>query len=236
MRAEQMALVQGWDHTKASLRDWHARPSRVLVPWMRMSLAVAILMLLATYVIAKLSTPDPTPYGFPGVNEGLSEPASVKVYGFVLFRNSLVLLLHALACVAGFIAGSSLPQIAGQYKGWYRKAHEIAQPAAIAFVIAATVFSLATQAYFLGGTCSSLAYEFDMTPGSLLAVMSLHAIPELTALFLPLAAWTMASRRGQWQDLLAATFATTAVAVPMLLIAAAIEVWGTPHVINAIIG
>ena len=87
----------------------------------------------------------------------MSRPADLRDYGFVLFRNSLVLLLHALACVAGFIAGSSLPAIAGGYSGWYRKVHEIAQPLAIGFVIAATLFSLATQAYFLGGTAAMLA-------------------------------------------------------------------------------
>ena len=32
-----------------------------------------------------------------------------------------------------------------------------------------------------------------------------HAIPELVALFLPLAAWIIASRRGEWEQLLAAT-------------------------------
>ncbi len=37
-----------------------------------------------------------------------------------------------------------------------------------------------------------------ISPGVLLATLSLHAVPELTALFLPLAAWLVASRRGRW--------------------------------------
>ena len=32
-----------------------------------------------------------------------------------------------------------------------------------------------------------------------------HALPELVALFLPLAAWMLASRREAWNELLAAT-------------------------------
>ena len=46
-------------------------------------------------------------------------------------------------------------------------------------------------------------------------------------MFLPLAAWTIASRNGEWGNLLAATFATVALALPMLVIAAAWEtlVW-----------
>jgi hypothetical protein len=230
MNTEQLALVQGWDHTKSALREWHAHPLRVLVPWTLWSLAVAIALLLATYAVARASAPDPTLLHFAGV----THEATLDDYVYVLFRNSLVLALHALACVAGFIAGSSLPTIAAGYRGWYRKLHEIAQPLAIGFVVAATLFSLCTQAYVLGHDASSLAAQFGVSPGELLAVLSLHAIPELTALFLPLAAWTMASRRRQWENLLAATFFTVAIAIPVLLIAAAVEVWITPRILLAL--
>ena len=37
-----------------------------------------------------------------------------------------------------------------------------------------------------------------------------------TAVFLPLAAWSIASRRGAWDELLAATIATTAIAAPLV--------------------
>ena len=231
MNSEQMALVQGWGHTKSALREWNARPGKVLRPWATWSLCVAVLLLLATWVIAKRSVPDDWPLPFPGV----THRATVGDYGFVLFRNSLVLALHSLACVAGFIAGSSLPVIATGYKGWFRKVHEIAQPLAIGFVVCATLFSLCTQAYILGHDASTLAAQWHISPAELLGIISLHAIPELVALFLPLAAWTMASRKGQWEDLLAATFATTAVSIPLLLVAAAIEVWVTPHLLSAVI-
>ena len=59
-------------------------------------------------------------------------------------------------------------------------------------------------------------------------------MPELTALFLPLAAWLIASRRGEWNQLLAATFITVALAVPVLLVAATIEVYVWPHILEAI--
>ena len=42
-------------------------------------------------------------------------------------------------------------------------------------------------------------------PALLLLGVLPHAIPELIALFLPLAAWIIASRRGEWEQLLAAT-------------------------------
>ena len=60
-----------------------------------------------------------------------------------------------------------------------------------------------------------------------------HAIPELTALFLPLAAWLIASRRGEWNQLLAATFITVALAIPTLVVAATIEVYVWPHILEA---
>jgi uncharacterized membrane protein SpoIIM required for sporulation len=61
-----------------------------------------------------------------------------------------------------------------------------------------------------------------------------HAIPELIALFLPLAAWIIASRRGEWEQLLAATVVTVAVAVPVLVVAAFIEVYVSPHLFVAL--
>ncbi|MGH2968302.1 MAG: stage II sporulation protein M [Solirubrobacteraceae bacterium] len=230
MRTEQLAFVQGWADTREALGRWNARPSVVLRPWALASLLVAVLLLGATWVVAVYSIPDPSGAGFPGVNR----PAALGDYGFVLFRNGLVLALHALACVAGFMAGSSLPQVAEGYSGVWRRIHELAGPPAIAFVAAATLFSLATQAYALGGGASTLAAQLGVSPLVLILGILPHALPELFALFLPLAAWTIASRARRWHELLAATFVTTAIAVPILLLAGAIEVWVSPRLLLAL--
>ena len=232
MKAEELALVQGWDDTRAALRRWNAHPWKVLRAWGLGSLAVAGLLLVATWVVATLTTPDPTGYVFPGI----TQPATAGDFGFVLFRNGLVLALHSLACVAGFMAGSSLPLLAEGYTGIWRKIHEKAGPLAIGFVICATLFSLATQAYALGHGAADLAAQEGLSPGVLLLALTPHALPELFALFLPLAAWTLASRRGAWNELLAATFVTTAVAVPLLLLAASIEVWVSPRLVLGLAG
>jgi uncharacterized membrane protein SpoIIM required for sporulation len=63
-----------------------------------------------------------------------------------------------------------------------------------------------------------------------------HALPELTALFLPLAAWTIASRSGAWKDLLAATIVTVAIAVPVLVVTAVVETAATPRILLALAG
>ena len=133
-----MALVQGWADTRDALRRWSAKPATPLRPWAAGSLAIAVTLLFTTWVIAKLSTPDLTPVYFPG----LVFPAELGDFGFVLYRNGLVLALHGFACVAGFMAGSSLPQVAEGYSGVWRWIHDKAGPLAIGFVIAATLFSL----------------------------------------------------------------------------------------------
>ena len=230
MNTEQLAVVQGWTDTRETLKRWNARPSIALRPWALASLAVAVVLLCATWLVAVLSTPDVSGAGFPGV----SRPAHLGDFGFVLFRNGLVLALHSLACVAGFMAGSSLPQVAEGYNGVWRKVHELAGPLAIAFVACATLFSLATQAYALGGGASTLSAELDVSPAVLILGILPHALPELFALFLPLAAWTLASRAKRWEELLAATFVTTAIAIPILLLAGAVEVWVSPRLLLAL--
>ena len=152
----------------------------------------------------------------------------------ILFRNSLVLALHAFACVAGFIAGSSLPLSAARRSGLSRWVHEKARPIAMGWVVLVTCFSLATQAYALGLTGAQLAHQLWISPGVLVLTVLPHAIPELVALFLPLAAWTIASRRDEWGDLLAATFVTVAIAVPMLVAAATWEVYVWPHILRIV--
>ena len=232
MNTENMALVQGWADTRDALSRWAARPGHSLRPWALGSFAIAMLLLTLTWVIAKASTPDLTRVYFPG----LYAPAELGDFGFILYRNGLVLALHGFACVAGFMAGSSLPQVAEGYSGVWRWIHDKAGPLAIAFVICATLFSLTTQAWALGSAASDLSAQLDISPGLLLIALSVHAVPELFALFLPLAAWTIASRQKRWNELLAATFVTVAIAIPIVIAAAAVETWVTPGLLRWLAG
>jgi hypothetical protein len=230
VNVDDLVLVQGKDDTKRALRRWNDDPFEVLRPWFLLSFAISVGLLGAVYVVATLTPPDPTRYLIPGYN---SDP-TLGDYLHVLLRNSLVLALHALACVAGFMAGSSLPLSASHRSGLSRWVHEKAGPLAIGFVVCATAFSLCTQAYVIGGGAASIAVQVGTTPALLLLALTPHALPELIALFLPLAAWIVASRNDDWQDLLAATFVTVAVAVPVLLASAAVETWVSPQLLHAI--
>ncbi len=227
-----LVLVQGLRDTRHAFTRWNERPLQTLGPWVALSALIAAGLLAAVGVVAYLTTPDSTTFFLPGLN---TEP-DLADYLHVLYRNSLVLALHAMACVAGFMAGSSLPLSAANRSGLDRWVHEKAGPLAIGFVICATGFSLATQAYGIGGTASTVAAQLDIPVPLLLLGLLPHAAPELVALFLPLAAWMIASRRGRWDELLAATVVTVTIAVPVLLVAAAVELWGSPGLLRALAG
>jgi uncharacterized membrane protein len=223
-------LVQGLRDTRGALGRWNAEPWPVLRRWFLGALLVASLLLLSVWVVAVLAPVDPTALEVPGLDGGAG-PGDVLE---ILLRNALVLALHATACVAGFMAGSSLVLSAQRRRGISRWVHEKARPIALGWVVAVTGFSLVTQAYALGLTGAQLAGQLFISPGLLLLTVLPHALPELVALFLPLAAWTIASRQNEWQDLLAATFATVAAAVPILIVAATWETYVWPHLVGAV--
>ena len=229
MDANQLVLVQGARRTRATLVRWQTTPWPVLAPWFLLAAAIAAGLLCAVVIIGSLATPDATPILLPG----LTAPSSLGAVGHVLYRNALVLALHGFACVAGFIAGSELPAEVDRHRGAWRRVHALAGPLAIAFVAGATLFSLGTQAFVLGSDAATLAAQLHIGQATLILTLLPHAVPELTALFLPLAAWLVASRRGRFDELLAATAVTVAIALPVLGVAALIEVYVWPYLLWA---
>jgi len=226
----QHVFSNGMQDTRAALEDWREAHWYVLRGWLALSLAIALALLGAVWIVAGLLTPDLTPIHLPGLTEP-SDPGDLLP---ILWRNSLVLALHATACIAGFIAGASMPIAAEQRTGFSRWIHVKAGELAILFVCAVTLFSLCTQAIYLGFQGSTIAFQLHISIAALLLSVLPHALIELTALFLPLAAWLIASRRGEWNQLLAATVVTAAIAIPALILAATIEVYVWPHILAAL--
>jgi hypothetical protein len=224
------AFAHGVRHTRATLAGWQRNPRGVIVRWTAGSALAACTLLVAVWVIASLDTSHAVVTLRPPFEVG----DEADVAG-VLTRNLLVLALHAMACVAGFIAGSSLPLQARGRKGMSSWVHEHGGRLAIAFVVGATTFSLSAQAYLIGRALGAVSGYLGVAPGLVLLSLLPHALPELVALFLPLAAWIIASRRGQWEQLLAATLVTVALALPVLVAAAAVEVYVSPHVFSALV-
>ena len=103
VNTNDLVLAQGPQDTRGALRRWNAEPWPVLRVWFGGALAVACALLFAVWVIASARRrPD------LAVDPGLTIDAGPGDVAGILLRNSLVLALHAFACVAGFIAGSSL--------------------------------------------------------------------------------------------------------------------------------
>jgi hypothetical protein len=226
--ANDHVFSHGMQDTREALEAWNGRPWDILRGWLALSLAIALTLLGAVWVVAGLLTPDITPIHMAGLNEP-SDPGDLVP---ILWRNSLVLALHATACIAGFIAGASMPIAAGQRTGFSRWIHVKTAEFAILFVCAVTLFSLSTQALYLGFQGSTIAHQLDLSHATLILSVLPHALPELSALFLPLAAWLIASRRGEWNQLLAATFITVLLAIPVLIASATLEVYLWPRILE----
>jgi hypothetical protein len=105
MASNQYALVHGARSLRATLEGWQQDPWALLRRWFAVSAAIGVLLLVGVYVVASAIKPD---IGFNYVPSQPQGAEAVHVLDLVA-RNSLVLALHAFACIAGFIAGVSLP-------------------------------------------------------------------------------------------------------------------------------
>lgn len=228
-----LAFTQGLRSTRMALSSWRARPGPVLRTWLLGSLATAALLLAAIWVIALLRVGSATPVSPSGPPFALGDSAD---FWRILVHNLLVLALHAMACVAGFIAGSSLPLQARYQSGLTRLVHERGRAVALTCVVGATGFSLSMQAYSLGTGTAQVAAALHVAPGVVLTGLLPHALPELAALFLPLAAWIIASHRREWDQLLAATIVTSMLALPALVLTALWEIHAAPYVLGPLLG
>jgi uncharacterized membrane protein SpoIIM required for sporulation len=90
------------------------------------------------------------------------------------------------------------------------------------------------QAVVLGHGLAGFSNYFYVSRRRLWLGVLPHALPELTGIFLPVAAWLYASREGKERELLALTAAAVLAAVPLLAAAALIEAFVSPKVFRAV--
>ncbi|MBI4898268.1 MAG: stage II sporulation protein M [Actinobacteria bacterium] len=214
--------------TRETLARWSKRPLHTIGRWALVALGVAVSMLTAVLLVSHLSYAQYTS-SLPNIMHDPQASDAVRVF----IRNSLVLALHAFVCLAGFMAMRALPEQTRYKRGIDRWIHQHAGRFAMVWVTCATIFSITTQTWILGHTVADLSLTLDISQGTLLLTVLPHALIELTAVFLPLAAFLIASRQGHWHELLAATVVTVAVAVPMLVVAAAVEAYVWPSLLNS---
>lgn len=223
------AIGDGSGGIRGALPAWARRSGPLLRASLVPSLAGAVALLAAGLLVARLLPGYLTPGApQPGHSGRLAHAAAI------LSDSVGVLALHALACAAGFIAGAWLPRLARSYTGWTAVLHRRAGQLIAAFLIDATLFSLSEQAMRMGAQTAGMARALGVSPELLLMALAPHVLPELTVLFLPLAAWRIASRRRSWDALPATAGAIVMLALPVLAACAAWEAYVSPHVIAAV--
>ncbi|MCK9249199.1 MAG: stage II sporulation protein M [Solirubrobacteraceae bacterium] len=206
--------------SRTALRRWIASP-RILAPWVALSAVIAALLLVATYLVALLAEPNPS----PGIQLIAADPRSRwSDFVYVLGRNLTVLALHLMVCLATYLVRRSLPLQAGRLTGMQRAVHHHASLPALVVVGALTLFSLVQQALTLGQSLSNVAATGAHDALGLLVRVIPHAAPELIAVFLPLAAVIWLEREDRQDELLAAMVACTVIAVPVVVFSAWVEV------------
>ena len=226
------AFVEGVRSTRHTLETWRRAPWSVLRVWLLGSLAAATCLLGAVWAIAGIASPAQAIVNRPPFVVGHARDVV-----WVLGHNLLVLALHAMACVAGFIAGSSLPLQAREQLGRTRWLHEHGGRFAIVFVIAATTFSLSAQALVIGTQAASVAAALHTSPGVLLYAADAPrparadgAVPAARRLDHRQPA--RASGTSSWRR----RVVTVAIALPTLVLAAVFEVYVAPHLFALALG
>ena len=190
MDASAYAFAHGVRYTRTTLRAWQRHPGAVLGRWFAGSALAAFGLLVAVLVVSVLSV------GYVQIVT-LGPPFAVGDGADVLNvlgHNLLVLTLHAMACIAGFIAGSSLPLQASSRSGLSRWVHEHGGRIAIVFVCLRDRLLAVDPGLYARPHPRRRRPLPGSLPGAAPAGVLPHAIGELIALFLPLAAWIIASR------------------------------------------
>lgn len=226
-RAERLALVAGWQDTRRALARWNRDVPMILRTWAAVSALIGVALLVATWAVARFVA-GPAHVAFPSFSGERSLVEATHVFG----HNLLVLLMHALICVAGYMATQSVQIAADDYRGVTRWLHRAARPVTMVFVLCVTAGSFVLQAWELGHVAPQVALAYSLSVPALLGVLSLHALPELTAMFLPLGAWIVLARQRAWNDLFAASILAAAIALPVLAIATIVEEFVTPELLE----
>ncbi|EHN11487.1 hypothetical protein PAI11_16450 [Patulibacter medicamentivorans] len=206
--------------SRGALRQWLRHPLEIL-PWVGLSALIAATLLVCTLVVAAIASPDPSLAG-----QLIAADPTVRTsdFLFVLGRNGTVLALHLMVCFATYLVRRSLPLQAAEMRGLQGVVHRHAATPALLVVAALTAFSLLQQAVTLGHTLADVAAESHTSPALILVRLLPHAAPELTAVFLPLAAVMWLEQKQRSQDLLAATIVCAVIAIPVVILSAWIEV------------
>jgi hypothetical protein len=188
-------------------------PARIIAPWVLGALALGALLLGGALLVALTTAAGPHPY----LPTFADDTAGMVDVGRIFVRNALVLALNTMVCIAIYLA--TRPPAS--------PAQERAGALALSVIAGLTLFAFTSMTWRLGHDMASAAQTLGLTSPGLVVRLSVHAVPELTALFLPLAACLSLCRRGRHDDLAAAGLVCAGVALPLVALCAYIEVYVT---------
>ena len=192
--------------------------------WLPVSLAAAAALLVVVLVVATLSgeSPQLPENGPPFATGNIADAATIFA------ENLLVLLLYSM----GGVAASVIHRWRDARAATANRA--VASRLAVATVIVLLLLAACRQAYILGHGLAGFADYFYVSRWRLWLGVLPHALPELTGIFLPVAAWRFAGREGRQRELLALTVVAALAALPLLAGAALIEVYISPKAFRAL--
>lgn len=211
---------------------------REIRQWCGLSLLIALIMLAGVALSASFADADPSLGQYNillGADAAFSTPWADLWY--LVYRNSLVLGIHFGACIIGAIIGrrhhdhdplDNLGSYNPNLPEWVSKA-------ALVYAWVVTMSSVVIQVSKIGLIISDFAAYIELAPWLVVLLVLPHAIPELTAIFLPLALFMIQARKNQLRVLGTRSLQAAAVAVPVIAVAACIEVFISPHLIGIFI-
>ena len=204
------------EYTRPALRRWAGAPASTVLPWVAGSFLIGALLLAGALLVATVSVPgtDPSTPVFADPTAGLAD--ALRIFA----RNTLVRAMYSLVCVAMYLATRPAPPRASRLQ-------ERAGPLAVCVIAGLALFSYVSQVWTLGHQLASAAHTLGYSDGGLLLRLCVHAAPEVTALFLPLAACIRLLRGAREDDLAAAGLLSFALALPVVAICACLETFVT---------
>jgi hypothetical protein len=218
--------LTGIQYLRASYARW-PQFSR----WLIVSFLIACCMLVGTALAATwAAAPDASAGDY---NLLVNSSDRWGDWQYLLIRNHLVLGIHFGACIIGAIIGRrrgyhgnvsshsfnpDLPKWVSHAALWY------------AWIV--TLSSIVAQTLKSGEIVADVAASLGVPPSLLVCALVPHALIELTAIFLPLGLFIREARVGKLDNMGLWSVQAALVAIPMLVVAATIEVLVSPHVVH----
>ena len=197
-----------------------------MVRWLPAALVAATGLLFGVLVVAMLSRGSrQVPVSGPPFVVG-DLPDTVRIFG----ENLLVLALYA----SGNVAASIIRRWRKGGAGPVTMDRDLVGRLAMVTVIGLLLLATFRQVYVLGHGISGFSAYFYVSRWRVWLSVLPHALPELTGIFLPVAAWLFASRQGRQRELVAFTVIAVLGALPLLATAALTEVYVSPRVFSAL--